>query len=75
MSKNLLKHPYKLPNFPRLFLTNYTQFISFNLYSNKTEKSKSSEYKAYMDKIQNLTKSQENTRKIIFIIIINIING
>ena len=74
MSENLLKHSYKPPNFLNLLST--TQFISFNLYSDKTERSESSEYKIYnMDKIQNLTKSQGNTRKIIFIIIINIING
>ena len=70
MSENLLKHSYKLPN---LFIT--TQFISFNLRSDKTERSKSLEYIKYMDKIQNSTKSQENPRKFIFIIIINIING
>ena len=63
MSENLSKQSCKIPNFLNLLLTTY-QLIFFNLYSDKIQKSKSSEYKIYMDKLQNLTKPKIITERL-----------
>ena len=58
MSENLLKHFYKLPNFPQ-FIFNYPIYLFQSLWRQNI-RSKSSEYKIYMDKLENLAKSQGN---------------